>query len=334
MIEQQNIVYYGDPRLLEGSALIARPIRAVILTSVRDTGIDDKNGIRVETGNGLQHMEGAIERLVRETYPIWQGPFGMNYAGILTVGRLAGLVDVAGVITDDTEKDMRNSSYSASPEPGRDWIHPSDLRTPEGRLVCDMTYNFPSTFRLLSLVGAEEERRQRKYKFEMQVLQKMRELDGDILISDHLMMRLEYLYREPSLYGRVVNIHPAVTVKNYPYRFLGKTPTHDAIASAKVDPSTRTGATLHFINKTIDDGPPIAYMASTPVYPNDEPQWLRYRNYQEAKLPLFIAGLAHYARNIYPHLGEIDINALQPMVSQLGLNGHGRTQIHENIFLT
>lgn len=243
----ENIIYFGSDRL--PPTYVGRPLNLVFLTSVRDTGICDRNGIMVETGNGREYMEGAIERIVRETRPWWRGSSELVYAGML-----ADVIRVAGVITDDTEHDMRGSSYSILPGSGSAWIYPLDLATPDGQLLRDMTFNIPSTFRKLRL-EAKGERRELKYDFEKKVLQKMRELGGDILVSDHLMVKLDYLYKEPSLYASVLNIHPAITKKDHPFCFRGKTPTADAIARARTDVLTRTGATLHLINERIDDGP-------------------------------------------------------------------------------
>lgn len=330
---EQNIVYYGDPRLLQRNTATTRLLNIAFLTSVRDTGTEDRNGTMVETGNGRRYMENAIERIVGEMHPPgWEGPSGLTYAG-----RLAGLVRVVGVFTDDRQYDMRDSSYSVLPEPGRDWIYPLTLTTPDGQLVRDMTYNIPSSFRRLPLVGAEEERRQLKHEFETKVLRRMRRLGGDVLISDHYMARLDYLWALPCLYGRVLNIHPAVTVEDNPHCFRGPTPTADAIARARSGTHTQTGATLHFIGEKIDDGQAIAYVDHTPVFPEDEPQWLRYRNYTGAKLPLFVEGLAYYANTIYPHLDGLRERYNPrpfPNLSKLSSSANGRTHRYENILLS
>lgn len=315
----QNIVYYSG-REQSQRPNVSRPLNVVFLTSIRDTGTCDRNGTMVETGNGLRYMEGAIERTVKETHPFWRGASGLTYAGAL-----AGLIRVVGVITDDTEHDMRNSDYSSLPILGKAWIYPFELSTPEGRLLREKTYNIPSSFRLLPL-NALEERRQLKYEFEWAVLQIARELGGDVIISDHYMARLDFLTEEFGMYGRVLNIHPAVTVKYHPFCLRGKTPTADAIDRARSGVLTTTGATLHFINGIIDDGPPIAYIANTPVFPTDEPQWLRYRNYTLGKLPLFTHGLAHYARVLYPYLDELDLSRLTPIPTPEDLTGNADTR--------
>lgn len=333
MIEQ-NIVYFGDPRLLQRKTTLDRPLNMVFLTSVRDTGTCDRNGTWVETGNGSRrYMEGVIERTVKETHPWWLGSSGKLYPGML-----AGLVRVGGVITDDTPKDMQNSPYSALPERGRAWIFPRTLSTPEGLLVTDMTYNIPSSFRLLPK-RAVEERWLGKLDFESRVLRMMRGLGGDVLVSDHYMARIDFLYQNPALFGRLLNIHPAVTIEKHPFRFRGKYPTADTLARARSDRSIQiqTGATLHFIGPEIDKGQPIAYVVDTPVYPHDEPQWLRYRNYNLGKLPLFVHGLAHYARNIYPYLDKLwSVYSPEPhpIFAELSLNPNGRVHLYENILLS
>lgn len=317
MAERSPIVYYAD--WMRWAPIDRRPLNVVFLTSIRDVGSCDRNGRMLETGNGLRYMEGIIERTIKETFP---------------GGALADYVHVAGVITDDIERDMQDSSYSALPEPGRDWIYPFDLATPEGELVRNMTYNIPSSFRLLP-VQAVEERRQLKHEFEWTVLQKMRELGGDVIISDHYMARIDYLIGEFGLYGRVLNIHPAVTVEGHPFCFRGKTPTADAIERARRGVPIKTGATLHIIDEVIDHGPPIAYLAGTPVFPTDEAQWLRYRNYTLAKLPLFTAGLAHYASVIYPYLNELNLSALGPFSARHRLYGvRSNANQYENILFS
>lgn len=300
---EQGIIYYADPMLMGQRTEMNRPINLVCLTSVRDVGGEDCNGKIIETENGeRRYMEGALERLIRETYPLR--------------GALAGLFQVVGVITDDMPGDLSYCTYGALEGEDLDWIHPKGLLNADGTPIRDMTFNIPSQFRSLPR-NARQERREQKYAFESRVFDLFSMLGGDVLISDHHMTRLDYLWGKFGLYGGLLNIHPAVTVKPFPYRFLGKTPTADAITSAEKDPMTRTGATLHVINKDLDKGPAIAYAGNTPVFAKDEPQWLRYRNYKASKLPVLIAGLAHYARNIYPFLGSIDLEQMQPV------NGEG-----------
>lgn len=304
--DPSNMVFYGRQEFMKSNHQITRPLRVVFLTSVRDTGICDLNGTMVETGNGLRYMEGTIERTILETYPWWRRT-GSEYRGLL-----ADMIQVVGIITDDTELDMNNSAYPVSPYSDRSWIYPLNLATPDGQPVSEITFNIPSSFRQLPL-DATERRRELKREFEWLVLQKTQELGGDIIISDHYMARIEHLIEEYGFYGRVLNIHPAVTVDGHPFCFRGRTPTTDAINRVRSGIPTRTGATLHIVSSEIDEGSPIGFTADTPVLSTDEPQWLRYRNYHQAKLPLFINGLAHYVRAIYPYLSRMDLTDLQPV---------------------
>lgn len=272
----------------------------MFLTSVRDTGTRDKNGIVVATENGEQYMEGAIERTVNATRP---------------GGALHRIIEVVGVITDDIERDMHGSDYPLEPKFGKPWIYPLDLVLPNGSSLMVHTHHCRSDFRQQSL-DAITARRERKFDFERRISILMKFLGADILISDHYMARIEYLITDAfGLFGRVLNINPAVTVEGHPYCFRGKTPTADAIERAKSGASTMTGATLHFIDTEIDHGPAIAYTAPTPVYATDERQWLRLRNYQAAKLPLIVAGLRHYAMYIYPYIGVLNVNALTARIA-------------------
>lgn len=262
-----------------------RPLRLLFLTSVRDVGECDRNGLMVYTGcrsftalyEGWEYMEGVIERTVRETFP---------------GGALDQQFEVVGVITDDRPKDLKD--YPVLPAAGTYWLWRRNLCLPTGQRLAELTWNQPSDFRSLPRHNMTE-RLVAKRAFEEKVYAIMQQTGADLLVSDHYMARLEYLITaEFGLYGRVLNIHPAVTVQGHPRCFRGPTPTADAIARAVSDLTTVTGATLHLINSIIDDGPAIAYGVGTEVKANDQPQWLRWRNYQNAKLPLFIAGLRHY----------------------------------------
>jgi folate-dependent phosphoribosylglycinamide formyltransferase PurN len=318
MLEGPNIIYYADHKSLEREASSARPLNVVFLTSIRDVGSCDRNGIETPTRNEMRYMEGAIQRVISETY---------------RAGSLFNVARVAGVITDDIESDLKDKdiAYPVEPTLGQNWIHPYDLRTPEGTLVREITHNIPSSFRALPL-DAEIERRQQKYQFEAAVLQKTQDLGGDVIVSDHYMARIDYLVGGAlGYFGRVLNIHPAVTIEGHPFCFRGKTPTVDAINRAREEGSPiKTGATLHIVDWEIDKGPAIAYTADTPVYPDDKPEWLRYRNYQRAKLPLLIEGFRHYAEAIYPNLNRINLAKMQPISKvQHTSNGYWRSQAHE-----
>lgn len=293
-----SIRFFGDESV--PSVRPQKPVNIAFLTSVRDTGTCDRNGSIIRTPEGVRYMEGAIERTVRESR---EG------------GALDGILRVVAVITDDREKDMRGSEYPLRPQAGRPWLHDQDLRNNDDSLVADpdTTHWIVSDFRSLPLSDTDG-RAERKMDFERQVWQLMQQRQADVLVSDHYMARIAYLvngtFRQ---FGRILNIHPAVTIPDHPFRFCGKTPTKDAIDRARSGVETRTGATLHVVDEIIDHGPPLAYIAETPVDGTDEPQHLRYRNYQLGKLPLFIAGMRHYIENVYPHLDQIDLQSLSPL---------------------
>lgn len=284
-----SIVYRADWSIIDPLHKPIRPLRVLFLTSIRDTGTCDRNGLEVETPEGLVYMEGVIERCVNESCP---------------GGLLHGLIEVAGVITDDISDTRETADYPVAPLRDNPWIHPLGLRNHDSRLVTEITFNQPSSFRRLKL-SETEKRTSLKKRFEWLVMEAMWELQADVLISDHYMARVEYLVANLGLFGRVLNIHPAITLPGQPYAFPGKTPTADAIARANSCPNVFTGATLHLMDTIIDHGPVIAYQCSTPVYATDEPQHLRARNYV-TKCRVFVHGMIHYVRNVYPYLDRLD----------------------------
>lgn len=270
----------------------------MILTSVRDVGSCDRNGTMIETTEGSRYMEGAVERLINDTR---EG------------GSLHGLLRIVGIVNDDLDDDMHGSDFPSRPAAGAPWIFPASLKDDLGNLVCgpDMTHHVPSTFRHISSRLEPERKAEAKADFERQIAGLMRQRGADLLLSDHYMARIDFLIREAhGLYGRVLNIHPAITVEGHPFCFRGPTPTKDAIDRARessaVGEHIVTGATLHLVNPEIDAGPPISYIEGTPVLATDTPQELRFRNYQLAKLRLLSYGIRHYIEHFYPLLGSMN----------------------------
>ena len=262
-----------------------RPVRALVLTSIRDVGACDLNGCMVPTTDGPRYMEGIIERTVKETRP---------------GGALDGLLEIAGIVTDDLPSNLEGSLYPLVPTTGMQWVHPCGLEDRHGNCVSKLTTHIPSMYRRISNSDADG-KREAKRAFERKVLDNMHTVGADIIVSDHYMAKVEFLIGEFGLYGRVLNIHPAVTDKRHECCFGGPTPTADAIAKAKTGAHTQTGATLHLVNDEFDAGPVIESVWPTPVLASDTPQELRWRNYQMAKLPVFTRGMRYYVTEMFDH---------------------------------
>ncbi|OGG79914.1 hypothetical protein A3A39_03840 [Candidatus Kaiserbacteria bacterium RIFCSPLOWO2_01_FULL_54_13] len=267
--------------------MVEGPIRLAFLTSIRDVGGDDRVGQMVATKQGKRYMEGVVEHTLCETHP---------------GGALHGLIKVIAIITDDRPKDLAACGYGVRPERGKHWIFPLDTPCDDlGMPAKWIVENIPSDFRSVS--KSDPLRPEAKREFERKVLEFMRQNKIEILVSDHYMARIEFLINEEfGFYGRVLNIHPAVTNPDCPFCFRGPTPTADALARARSGKVTRTGATLHLVNENFDDGPIIELAAPTPVHMLDTPEELRYRNYQMAKLPVFIRGIRKYITETLPRM--------------------------------
>lgn len=258
-----------------------RPVRAMILTSIRDVGACDLNGCEVPTKQGFKYMEGIIEYATRECAPR---------------GQLDHLLEIVGIVTDDLPKNLEDSDYPLVPTAGKQWIHPLDLLDRHGRSVCGLTVYIPSEFRRIS---EAEGKREAKRDFEKRVFEHMREIGADIIISDHHMTKIQFLIGEFGLAGKILNIHPAITDKRHECCFRGCSPTVDAIARARSGKQTVTGATLHIMNEEFDAGEIILCEWPTPVHPDDSPVELRWRNYQLAKLPVFTQGMKSYIEKVF-----------------------------------
>ncbi len=255
-----------------------RPLRVVFMTSLRDIVLEECNGQFLNI-NGIDHyIKGVIESTLEET---------------TSGGILEGLIEVKGVIYDDTLDDLKGK-FHLLPEDNDSWIFPTEL------LSKDNIWNIPSLFRKLAKDDIKG-RKKEKYNFELSVFKKIKEVGADILILDSYMAKLEYLFK--FMPNKVINIHPGPTLAGHPFCFRGKTPYSDAILFAKNNGGlVYTGATLHFVNEKIDEGNFIAYICNTPVNEEQEVISLMYENYIKAKNPIFITGLRHYVLKIFPYL--------------------------------
>lgn len=215
-------------------------------------------------------------------------------------------LELAGVVIDDTEEDVargRLAGYTVMPAPNRDWLLPRDATFPSGdrmARVSDYIYNIPSAYR--HIVGDEKRKRESKARFEDQLFDLMQTTRADIIILDHAMFVVNRLLSHYDLKGRILNNHPAITETRHRDAVRGCHPTRDSISKARsLNRWLTTGATTHMIDLGIDSGPVVVCGGLTTVYPNDEPQQLRFRNYA-AKMLVFFLAIEHYARNLHPFL--------------------------------
>jgi len=276
MIKEGALFFYNKDCIKEKS--LTRPLRIMFMTSLRDIALEEHNGQLLNIKGVDCYVKGVIESTLES---IQKG------------GTLEGLIEVAGVIIDDTLEDLKGK-FPLLPTDDNSWIFPTEL------LSKDNIWNIPSLFRKLPK-GDQIGRKKAKYDFELSVFQKINDVGADILILDSYMARIEYLFN--LMPSRVINIHPGPTLMGHPFCFRGNTPYSDAILFAKNNGGpVYTGATLHFVNTNFDDGGFIAYICNTPVYEEEEWITLMYENYISAKTPIFIMGLKHYVSKIFPYL--------------------------------
>lgn len=272
-------LFFYNKESLSVEVIPPKPIRILFLTSLRDIALEEYNGQSLKIKGEDHYIKGVIEKTLEET----------QIGGVLN-----GLVEVKGVIVDDTESDLKGK-FHLLPQNESNWIFPTKL------FSANNIWNIPSLFRKLPKEDVEN-REKAKYNFEALVLKKAQEIKADLIILDSYMAHLKHLYKTFGS-GKVLNIHPGPTLVDKPFCFRGNNPVGDAIKFAKENGQpVYTGATLHFVNKNIDDGNYIAYVCNTPVCEEDNELELMYENYNKAKLPIFIAGLKHYILKVYPYL--------------------------------
>lgn len=268
---------------------LARPLRVCVATSVRDIGCDDRANRVIEVGGTPVFMQGSLHALLDAT-----------------AQELRGVVEVVGIVVDDiperqdrAELNQHGEDYTAIPDESDRWIVPRGYALPDGRPLLEIVTNIPSDFRALPrrTTAHLATREREKCRFERELGSFADEVGADVILSDHLMVKLEHLFREGPYASRVVNIHPAITWELDSNRLRGRSPTRDAIERAQTTGYGLTGASFHFISPELDEGPVICDRERTRVSPADEVATLRFRNYREAKIPVLIRGLEYLARN-------------------------------------
>lgn len=279
-------------------------IRAAVITSFRDLIVEGVGTKRMMNGRE-QYVKGTLEHAVEQCRH----------------GALAHYLDIALVIHDDTERDFAKLGKAFVKRPGKidPWYFPTNLRNRAGELVTHITRNIPSDFRHVPLKDPAfaQERSDRKLAFETRVRRIMELHDVNVLISDHFLCRVQYLIdqRHFDLRNKVLNTHPGISDRRHRFRTPGNTPYLDAILRARGERGavhTMTGASFHVIDEDIDTGPVLFDAERTPVLPEDQWEDVCARNYPLSKNLAFTEGVAHYAHAIYPRLGSISIDALEP----------------------
>jgi hypothetical protein len=181
------------------SPSLERSLRVCVATSIRDIGCEDNANRIVQTPEGDIYMRGSLHALLDACKV-----------------ELRGEVEVVGIVIDDVpnSRDLKRNSmeYSLLPEQGRnDWIVPGDYTLSDGRAISEITASIPSDYRKLPRATANDliRRERQKCEFEAHLAAHAESIGADVILSDHLMIKLEHLFCEGQYSDRVVNIHPA-----------------------------------------------------------------------------------------------------------------------------
>jgi len=297
-----GVTIYGPEGLSSDRRSPERPLKVAILTSIRDVGVEEGVGVCWQPGRPETYLKGTIETALEA----------------IKDARLGDVAEIVAIITDDMGKDLRGSSYVASPDLEGSWIFPRDLRIGSGELASSLTVNIPSSFRPLPRWDIPG-RLDGKADFEAKILQVMQQSGADILISDHFLARIQFLI-DPDfhgLLGRVLNTHPGITRDDHPYPCRGKSPDEVALrhlrgervledgTTIKIRPHSKAEASFHFVTPTIDAGPVLCDGELTELTPSDTSRDITRKVYATSKEPVFIEGLRHYAVNVFPEIERI-----------------------------
>ncbi|MCA7997653.1 formyltransferase family protein [Burkholderia metallica] len=262
----------------------------VYIQSLRN-GAADRAGQPVAYRGGTRYMKAPLEFLVER---LNDSPLGERYT-------------LQGVIVDDDEGSPADrakvADYGFTRTPGRPWILPDGL-TVQGRPVDELFCTIASTYRRLPR-DAREQRVAGKQAFERRLLERLLELDADVVVLDGLLVILDELVRPGArFHRRIANIHPGITADDSPYQRRGAWATLDALHGARgervdwasgttsrVEPVTMTGASFHYVDNGIDSGEVICDVLDTPIAPDDTILELRWNNFQRSLFPALERGL-------------------------------------------
>lgn len=261
----------------------------VYIQSLRN-GAADRAGQPVAYQGGTRYMKAPLEFLVER---LNDSPLGERYT-------------LQGVIVDDDEGSPADrakvADYGFARTPGRPWILPEGL-TVQGRPVDELFCTIASTYRRLPRDARE--RVTGKQAFERRLLERLLELDADVVVLDGLLVILDELVRPGArFHRRIANIHPGITADDSPYQRRGAWATLDALhgargervdwasgARAPIEPVTMTGASFHYVDNGIDSGEVICDVLDTPIAPDDTILELRWNNFQRSLFPALERGL-------------------------------------------
>lgn len=268
--------------------------KLVYILSLRNAAAD-RAGQQIEYKGGLRYMKSPLEFLVDRLNTT---PLGDHYS-------------LEGVIYDDDEGSPADREklrhYGFSCQPGKQWIHPADLRV-HGKEVNNLLHAIPSTYRRLARNAPE--RVPQKSAFEHRLLEKLLELEADCVVLDGLLVILDELVRPGAVFHRrIANIHPGVTRLDSPYERRGAYATLDALHGARgekvidwttmqtqpVAPVNMTGASFHYVDNGIDSGEVIFDVLKTPIHADDTILELRWNNFNLSLFPALEGGLAAMA---------------------------------------
>lgn len=261
----------------------------VYIQSLRN-GAADRAGQPVAYQGGTRYMKAPLEFLVER---LNDSPLGERYT-------------LKGVIVDDDDGSPADrakvADYGFVRTPGRPWILPEGL-TVQGRPVDELFCTIASTYRRLPRDARE--RAAGKQAFERRLLERLLELEADVVVLDGLLVILDELVRPGArFHRRIANIHPGITADGSPYQRRGAWATLDALhgargervdwasgATSSVEPVMMTGASFHYVDNGIDSGEVICDVLDTPIAPDDTILELRWNNFQRSLFPALERGL-------------------------------------------
>ena len=268
--------------------------KLVYVWSLRNAAAD-KAGQHIEYKGGLRYMKSPLEYLVEA---LNETPLGELYS-------LEAIIydDDAGLPADQNKLREYGFAFQAD----KLWFYPPQLQV-QGRPVNELLEPIPSTYRRRPLQAPE--RPAEKSEFERRLLNRLYELEADLVLLDGLLVILDELVRTGAPFARrIVNIHPGITRIESLYERRGAYATLDALHGARgeklVDWTTlekktvpvvpMTGASFHYVDNGIDSGEVILDVLATHIDPADTILELRWNNFNNSLFPAMYQGLMHMA---------------------------------------